>query len=200
MTATQPTFWLIAGPNGVGKTTFAMKRLEAISGSINFVNFDEISRGLSPLRPAAAEREAARIALSRVTHFIDSGSTFAMETTLAGKAQLRLIEQAHDGGLTANLLYFSTRDPAICLERIARRVAEGGHNVPEDVVRRRFERSLANLPAYLVACDLWRVYEASGPSPAIVLEGRGANVTHIDAERLLSANPSVAAIAGPGGS
>ncbi len=77
MTATHPTFWLIAGPNGVGKTTFAMKRLEAISGSINFVNFDEISRGLSPLRPAAAEREAARIALSRVAHFIDSHSTFA---------------------------------------------------------------------------------------------------------------------------
>lgn len=72
MTVTRSAFWLIAGPDCVGKTTFAMKRLEAISGSINFVNFDEISRGLSPLRPAAAEREAARIALNRVAHFIDS--------------------------------------------------------------------------------------------------------------------------------
>ena len=135
MTATHPTFWLIAGPNGVGKTTFAMKRLEAISGSINFVNLDEISRGLSPLRPAAAEREAARIALSRVANFVDSGATFAMETTLSGKAQLRLIERAHRSGLAANLLYFSARDPDICLERIARRVAEGGHDVPADIVR-----------------------------------------------------------------
>jgi predicted ABC-type ATPase len=194
MAATQPTFWLIGGPDGVGKTTFAMKRLEAISGSINFVNFDEISRGLSPLRPAAAEREAARIAPARVAHFIDSGSTFAMETTLSGRAQLRLIERAHAGGLAANLLYFSARDPVICLERIARRVAEGGHDVPEEIVRRRFARSLANLPSYLAACDLWRVYEASGPSPALALEGRRTTVTHRDTDRLQSAHPTVAAL------
>ena len=104
-----PALWLIAGPKRVGKTIFAMTRLEAISGSINFVNFDEISRGLSPLTPEAAEREAARIALSRIAHFIASGATFALETTLSGKAQLRLIEQAHKGGLAANLLYFSAR-------------------------------------------------------------------------------------------
>lgn len=119
-----------------------------------------------------------------------------METTLAGKAQLRLIAQAHRGGLAANLLYFSASDPSICLERIARRVAEGGHDVPEDLVRRRFARSLANLPAYLAACDLWRVYEASGSSPALALEGRATSVTHIDSERLLSAHPIIAAIAG----
>jgi len=195
MTSTQPTFWLIAGPNGVGKTTFAMKRLEAVSGSINFVNFDDISRGLSPLRPAAAEREAARIALSRVGHFIDSGATFAMETTLSGKAQLRLIEEARRGGLASNLLYFSARDPAICLERIARRVAEGGHDVPDEVVRRRFARSLANLPAYLAASDLWRIYESSGPAPVLALEGRGIEITHRDTDRLTSAHPAVTAVA-----
>src|SRR5262245_31104012 len=126
MAATHPTFWLIAGPDGVGRTTFAMKRLEAISGSINFVNVDEISRGLSPLRPAAAEREAARITLSRVAYFIDSRATFAMETTLSGKAQRELLRQARAAGLMTNLLYFSARTPEVCLERIARRVAEGG--------------------------------------------------------------------------
>jgi predicted ABC-type ATPase len=195
MPAAHPTFWLIAGPNGVGKTTFAMKRLEAISGSINFVNFDEIARGLSPLRPAAAEREAARIALSRVDHFIDTGSTFAMETTLSGNLQLRLIERARRAGLEANLLYFSARTPEICIERIARRVAEGGHDVPEDIVRRRFMRSLGNLPAYLVAADLWRVYEASGPTPALAIEGRRTHATYRDAAPLRSAHPAVVDIA-----
>ena len=195
MTATHPTFWLIAGPNGVGKTTFAMKRLEAISGSINFVNFDEISRGLSPLRPAAAEREAARIALSRVAHFIGSHSTFALETTLAGKAQMQLITQAKEAGLAANLLYFSARTPEICLERIARRVAEGGHDVPEDIVRRRFARSLANLPAYLALSDLWRVYEASGPVPMLALEGRRTSLTYRDEDQLGAGHPALATVA-----
>jgi predicted ABC-type ATPase len=196
VTATHPTFWLIAGPNGVGKTTFAMKRLEAISGSINFVNFDEIARGISPLRPAAAEREAARFALSRIDHLIGSAATFALETTLSGKAQMRLIEAAHDAGFAVNLLYFSVRSPETCLERIARRVTEGGHDVPEQIVRRRFARSLANLPAYLAACDLWRVFEASGPTPLLALEGRRANVTYSDEDRLRDAHPAVAAIAG----
>jgi len=200
MTTSQPTFWLIAGPKGVGKTTFAMKRLEAVSGSINFVNFDEIARGLSPLRPAAAEREAARLALARVTHFIDSGSTFALETTLSGKAQLRLIEQADRAGLAANLLYFTVADPATCLERIARRVAEGGHDVAEEVVRRRFARSLDKLPAYLDVCDLWRIYESSRPSPSLALEGRKGTTTYADTEVLQSAHPSIAAIAAVGGS
>ena len=195
LTVTHPTFWLIAGPDGVGRTIFAMKRLEAISGSINFVNFDEISRGLSPLRPAAAEREAARIALSRVAHFIDSGSTFAMETTLSGKAQMNLAREARAAGLATSLLYLTARTPEICLERIARRVAEGGHDVPEDIVRRRFTRSLDNLPAYLALSDLWRVYEASGPVPMLALEGRRGSVTYRDEDHLGSANAAVAAIA-----
>jgi predicted ABC-type ATPase len=195
MPTARPTFWLIAGPNGVGKTTFAMKRLEAVSGSINFVNFDEISRGLSPLRPSAAEREAARIALSRIARFIDTGATFATETTLAGKAQLRLISSAREAGFDANILYFSARTPEICIERIARRVAEGGHDVSETLVRRRFERSLANLPEYLAAADLWRVYEASGPAPLLALEGRRDALSLRDDDRLAAGHPALAAIA-----
>ena len=119
------TFWLIAGPNGVGKTTFARARLEAISGSINFVNMDEIARGLSPLRPSAAERDAAVVALDRARRFIANGATFAMETTLAGKAHLRLVRAAHAAGMETALMFFAASDPAICFARIARRVAEG---------------------------------------------------------------------------
>ncbi len=103
---------------------------------------------------------------------------------MSGKAQMQLITQAKEAGLAANLLYFSARTPEICLERIARRVAEGGHDVPEDIVRRRFARSLANLPAYLALSDLWRVYEASGPVPMLALEGRRTSLTYRDEDQL----------------
>jgi predicted ABC-type ATPase len=190
-----PTFWLIAGPNGVGKTTYALKHLEAVSGSINFVNFDEIARGLSPLRPAAAESEAARVALARVHRFIETGATFSMETTLSGKTHIRLLERALRAGMTTRLLYFSAAAPEICLERIARRVAAGGHDVAEALVRRRFDRSLANLPAYMALSDVWRIYEASGPRPMLGLEGKRDIVTFRDPEQLDRGNPRLSRLA-----
>ncbi|HEX2553635.1 MAG TPA: AAA family ATPase [Microvirga sp.] len=191
----QPTFWLITGPDGVGKTTYAiMRHLRAVSGSINFVNLDEIARGLPPLEPSAAQTEAARIALSRARFFMRERATFAMVTTLSGQSHLHLLGEAADAGLSTAMLYSSVRDPAICLERIARRVAEGGHDVPEPVVRRRFARGLANLPAYARICELWRVYEASGPRPALALEDAGSDIRHRDDDVLAQGHPSLAGL------
>jgi len=172
-----------------------MKRLEAVSGSINFVNFHEISRGLSPLRPSAAEREAARIALARIAYFTAARTTFATETTLSGMAQLRMMTAARDAGFAVNILYFSARDPDICIERIGRRVAEGGHDILPQLVRRRFERSLANLPSYLAEADLWRIYEASGNAPRLALEGHGPRLVFRDDEHIAAGHPALAAIA-----
>jgi predicted ABC-type ATPase len=186
-----PTFWLIAGPNGVGKTTYAMRHLRAVSGSINFVNMDEIARGLSPLDPAVAQTEAARIALARAHSFIRDRATFAMETTLSGRAHLKLLEKAEAGGLQTAMLYFSVRDPSICLERISRRVAEGGHDVPEPVVRRRFDRSLNHLPAYRAQCDLWRIYEASEARPVLALEGVRRDIRFRDDAAMQAGHPSL---------
>lgn len=180
----RPTFWLIAGPNGVGKTTFARARLEAVSGSINFVNMDEIARGLSPLRPSAAERDAAEVALDRARRFMAARATFAMETTLAGLTHLRLVRAAEDAGLATALMFFAVADPAVCLARIARRVAEGGHDVEESVVRRRFERGARNFATYAAKASLWRLYDASGPKPVLAAEGSGARLTHSDPEAL----------------
>lgn len=188
-------FWLIAGPNGVGKTTYAFRNVPAVSGSTNFVNLDEIARGLSPIEPRAAEGAAARIALSRAREFMLRKEVFTMETTLSGHAHLALMKAAREAGLSPALLYFSVHSPEICLERIARRVAEGGHDVPETVVRRRFGRSHANLPAYCAAADLWRVYEASGPRPCLALEGNGPWLRHADAACLAQANAAVQAFA-----
>jgi predicted ABC-type ATPase len=192
MAAGQPTFWLIAGPNGVGKTTYAMRHLKAVSGSINFVNLDEIARGLSPLEPAAAQTEAARIALARARNFVRERATFAMETTLSGRSHLQLLQAARADGLSTAMLYFSVNSPAICLERIARRVAEGGHDVPEPVVRRRFDRSHGNLPRYAQLCDLWRVYDASGARPALAVEGGGHGIRFRDSSVVAKGHPALA--------
>lgn len=183
--------WLIAGPNGVGKTTYAFKNVPAVSGSLNFINLDEIARGLSPLAPRLAEREAARIALKRAHEFIRAGEVFSMETTMAGQTHLSLLREARTLGLSPALLYFSVRSPEICLERIARRVAEGGHDVAEDVVRRRFIRSHQNLPLYCAAADLWRIYEASGARPCLAAEGKAGTIVHTDPDCLSTANAFV---------
>ena len=189
-------FWLIAGPNGVGKTTYAFRNIEAVSGSFNFVNLDEIARGLSPLKPSLADREAARIALARARDFIARREVFTMETTMSGQTHLALMREAKAAGLSPTLLFFSVREPEICLERIARRVAEGGHNVPEPIVRRRFHRSHENLAAYCAAADLWRVYDISGAKPCLAAEGRESRMAYDNAECLLSANAYVRAFAG----
>ena len=173
---TKPILWLVAGANGVGKTSFAFKHVSAISGSKSFVNLDEIARGLSPFDPELERIRAARVALQflQETLRVDDANakSLTMETTLSGRTHLKTIETAHAAGWPVHILYFAVRSPEIALARIARRVSEGGHNVPEADARRRFSRSLSNLPDYLAACDFWRVYDNNAPQPVTVAEGR----------------------------
>jgi predicted ABC-type ATPase len=168
----RPTLWLIAGPNGAGKTTYAFRHIRAVSGSVRFVNLDEIARGLSPLDPAAEPWRAARVALGLVDQLLAEGASFSLETTLAGRSHLRTIEAAARHGYQVNLLYFAVSDISVSLARIARRVSEGGHDVPEGDARRRFERSILNLPTYLAASDLWRIFDNNAAVPRTVFEGR----------------------------
>jgi predicted ABC-type ATPase len=186
-------FWLVAGPHGVGKTAYAFKNIPAVSGSMNFVNVEKIARGLSPLDPRVAEREAARVALARARQFIAEGAVFSMETTMSGRVHLDLMREAREAGMSPALLYFSVRTPEICLERIARRVTEGGHDVAEDIVRRRFVRSHQNLPAYTAAADLWRIYEASAAKPCLAAEGQNGRLVHDDPDCHGGANAAVGA-------
>lgn len=179
-----PWFWLIAGANGVGKTTYALRQLRSALGTFHFVNLDEIARGLSPLEPRAADRAAARVALARARELMRLHTTFAMETTLAGHAHRELVAAARGYGLHVGLLYFAVADPELCLERIARRVAEGGHDVPEADVRRRFVRSVANFARFAALADRWRLFDATGPRPGIVAEGEHDRARFRDEERL----------------
>ena len=173
-----PALWLIAGPNGVGKTTYAFRWIRQVSGSAHFVNLDEISRGLSPLEPLAARVQAARVALAMTKEFIRAKRSFSVETTLAGRTHLLTIDAARQAGFQINLLYFAVQSPAICIARVARRVSEGGHGVPEADIRRRFTRSAGNFGAYSRLATLWRVFDNNGPRPEAVAEGHAGCRAH----------------------
>jgi predicted ABC-type ATPase len=175
----RPALWIVAGPNGAGKTTYAFRHIRAVSETTRFVNLDEIARGLSPLDPSAEPQRAARVALAMIDDLIAARLSFSLETTLAGRTHLRTIERAKSAGFRVNLLYFAVVDVATCLARIARRVSEGGHDVPEIDVLRRFRRSLANVTLYAAECDLWRIYDNNGPMPKTAAEGRGGCVALI---------------------
>ncbi|UZF90341.1 AAA family ATPase [Bosea sp. NBC_00550] len=182
MTTAQPQFWIVAGPNGVGKTTYAFRHIKAVSGSTRFVNLDEIARGLSPLDPSMEQQRAARVALELTRSLIADQRSFSIETTLSGKTHLRTIEAAREAGFVVNLLYFLVASPDISLARIARRVSEGGHDVAEADVRRRFERSIANLPAYIGTVDQWRVFDNATLRPKVIAEGRRGCASLIERE------------------
>ena len=116
---------------------------------------------------------------------IREGVSFTIETTLSGKTHLRTIATARAAGFGVSLFYFAAPDAETCLARIARRVAEGGHDVAESDVRRRFARSLANLALYAAAADLWRIFDASGAAPKVAAEGRKDCIASLgDAHRL----------------
>ena len=103
--------------------------------------------------------------------FIEGRVSFSLETTLAGRTHLQTIALARDNGFRVNLLFFVVPDVATCLARIARCVSEGGHNVPEVDVRRRYARAIANAPLYAQEVDMWRVFDNSGGIPRVVAEG-----------------------------
>jgi predicted ABC-type ATPase len=172
--AERPALWLIAGPNGVGKTAYARRYLRAVAGTERFVNLDEIARGISPLTPtpdAETAARAARLVLTFASENITAGRSFALETTLAGRAHLRTLATARQAGFACHLLFCILPDIAVALRRIADRVTAGGHAVPEADARRRFPRACANFATYAVACDLWRILDTGMAEPRLVASG-----------------------------
>jgi predicted ABC-type ATPase len=177
MNETHPALWLIAGPNGAGKTTYAFKHVHRVSGSVHFVNLDEIARGLSPLDPQAARLRAARVALAMQEDFIRQRASFSLETTLSGLTYLGLVRRAKEAGFRVFLQFFSVPRVEVSIARVARRVARGGHDVPEPDIRRRYLRAYANFPLYAAALDEWIVWENGGRSAVPVAAGaRGCRV------------------------
>ncbi|MDD9908247.1 MAG: AAA family ATPase [Ahrensia sp.] len=178
------TLWIIGGANGVGKTRYAREHIQQVTGSRRFVNLDEIARGLSPFDPVAEQVAAARIVLSRLNDFIEGrhlngNPVVTLETTLSGRTYLQLIARARRFGARVNLLYFAVANASICVERVKRRVAEGGHHVAEEDIHRRFDRSVANFHAYAALSSHWRVFDNNDSTPRSVAEGVGSIGHHL---------------------
>lgn len=180
--AQQPWFWLVAGPNGVGKSTYARQHLERAVGAVRFINMDELSRGIA-LRPEEAAPAAARIALRLFADFVHARRTFAIETTLAGRTHLMRVAEARAAGFKVGMLYFAVGDVITCIERVARRVKMGGHDVPEADIRRRFARSQTQFDTYRRRCDRWSLFNNEG-APWLAAEGQAQAVTFVDAAAL----------------
>ncbi len=163
---------IIAGPNGAGKTTFAREFLPAEAGLPLFVNADLIAAGLSPFDPDAAAIRAGRLMLEQIDAHARAGHSFAFETTLAGHTYLRRIERWRAGGYLVELVFLSLPSAEDAIKRVATRVRQGGHDIPADVVRRRFAAGMRNfLELYRQRVDYWIWYDNSGTRP--VLLGKG---------------------------
>lgn len=140
-----PICTIIAGPNGAGKTTFALGYLPTFGPSKNFVNADLIASGLSPLDPEKAQLEASRLFLAEVHEYIRRRESFAFETTLSGRSYLRMIRQLISDGWIVQMFYLWLPSVEACRQRVAERVKHGGHNIPTDVIERRYFRSVHNV-------------------------------------------------------
>lgn len=156
---------IIAGPNGAVKTSFATTFLPGEAALPNFINADLIAAGLSPFKPEAAAIKAGRLMLEAIQACVTQGKSFSFETALSGKRYLSRIRQWRDLGYHVSLYFLQLSDEAIAVERVAVRVKQGGHNIPEAVIRRRFKAGLSNRPLYCEAVDDWVIYDNGGDVP-----------------------------------
>lgn len=170
-----PRIIIIAGPNGAGKTTFAREYLPQEAGCATFVNADLIAAGLSPFAPEQAALQAGRLMLAAIARHVASLTPFAFETTLSGRAYARQIPSWQRAGFVVELLYLGLPSADMAVARVAERVRQGGHAIPEATIRRRFEtgrRLLVSLYQPLV--DRWAVYDSAGEVPVLLeWSGRG---------------------------
>ena len=162
---------ILAGPNGAGKTTFARAFLPAEAQCPHFINADLIATGLSPFNPDAATVKAGRLMLEEITAAVRHATSFALETTLSSRSYLRQIPMWQALGYHISLYFIRLPHPDYSVLRVAERVKQGGHNIPEATIRRRFAAGLANLDAYCAAVNHWAVYENTADRPALLAWG-----------------------------
>jgi predicted ABC-type ATPase len=163
---------IIAGPNGAGKTTFAREFLPKEADCPDFINVDLIAAGLSPFDPERASLRAGRLMLQEIQQRIGSGESFAFETTLAGRHYARLIPIWRKEGYYVKIIFLSLPTPDLAVARVSSRVIQGGHHVPEDVIRRRFDTGLRNFETiYRDLVNSWVLYDNSGSVPKLLAAG-----------------------------
>ena len=177
--------YIIAGCNGAGKTTASFTFLPEQLACREFVNADEIAAGLSPFNPEGVALQAGRLMIDRIIHLLKEGETFAFETTLATRSYVKLIQQAQRRGYFVTLLFFSLSSPEQAVMRVQKRVSMGGHNIPTDVIYRRYEAGLQNLfRLYIPVVDYWALYDNSGcPAEKIAFGSQASGTTELNPAR-----------------
>ena len=166
---------IIAGPNGAGKTTFAQEYLPKEAGFPDFVNVDLIAQGLSPFAPDKAVLQAGKIMLAEIARKVSRRESFAFETTLSGLSYARHIPRWRQAGYHVKLIFLSLPSVDLAIARVKNRADQGGHNVPAEVVRRRFDTGLRHFwTIYCKIVDRWEFYDNSGPSPRLIDKGSNA--------------------------
>jgi predicted ABC-type ATPase len=163
--------YIIAGPNGAGKTTFAQEFLPIEAECLNFVNADLIAQGLSPFQPDRIAFEAGRLMLQNINECVRKNESFAFETTLSGKGYINKIKSWKSKNYEVIIYYLKLPTVELAIERVKNRVSEGGHNVPEEIIVRRFKKSLSNFQQiYKNLADSWIIFDTSEEKPIIVDE------------------------------
>ena len=161
--------YLIGGANGSGKTTTAKRILPNSLEVIEYVNADEIAAGISMFNPESVAILAGKLMLERLEILAKSGVDFAFETTLAARYFASFLRKSKLRGSTINLIFFWLQSPELAIERVHRRVESGGHNIPEDVIFRRYIRGIKNLfELYIPLCDNWVIYDNSKVNSQVV--------------------------------
>jgi len=160
---------IIAGPNGAGKTLFARSFLPGEAQCHRFINADLIAAGLSPFAPEAAALKAGRLMLEAIADCVRNGESFAFETTLSGHVYLGRIMKWREQGYHVSLFFLRLPDADAAIARVAERVKQGGHNIPESVIRRRFDAGLRNFEeAYKSVVDAWALFDNVGKAPLLL--------------------------------
>ena len=158
----RPRCLIIAGPNGAGKTTFAREFLPQEGHCLTFINADLIAAGLAPFNPAGVALQAARLMVEAINTAVAARRDFAVETTLSGRSYLGLIRDWRAAGYQVGLYYLRLRTVEMAIERVRGRVQQGGHDIPEPVIRRRFTQGWENFQSlYRQSVDTWRLLDAS---------------------------------------
>lgn len=173
MTEQRPHIIIIGGPNGAGKSTTATALLKGTLGVAEFVNADTIAQGLSAFQPESVAFHAGRVMLERIHHLAKEGVDFAFETTLASRTFAPWIDELKKSGYIFHLVFLWLPNPEFALARVAERVQMGGHNVPEEIVRRRYNKGISNFfKLYKPRANTWRLYNNSYPSgPKLFAKG-----------------------------
>ena len=157
-----PVLYIIAGPNGAGKTTSAETLLPGILDCTEFVNADLIARGISPYNPESVAIQAGRIMLSRINELMHANTDMVIETTLSTLSYANFVKECKQRGYNVILLFVWLEEPQIAKNRVRQRVEKGGHNIPEDVIERRYHKGIKNLnKIFLPLCDEWMITDNS---------------------------------------